>query len=231
MDDVPLQYTGLDILKALEAAENYNSLLLRLVTRGAGENLSALDFGAGIGTFSKLLRNKGFDVSCVEQDEHLARKLTGTGFHTLTTLDTIDNESLAYVFSLNVFEHIADDRSVLRALAQKLKRGGRLLIYVPAFERLRTTLDDKVGHHRRYTKSSLRQLAQSAGLRVLESRYVDCLGYAAALVFKVLGNRQGDLSPAAIRIYDRYVIPVSRRLDYFSGTLFGKNVYVFCRKP
>jgi len=62
-----LSYTGLDILQALDRATNYNALLLDLVLRSASDRCRMLDFGAGIGTLAKLLRNAYFAV-CVTQN-------------------------------------------------------------------------------------------------------------------------------------------------------------------
>jgi hypothetical protein len=70
---------------------------------------------------------------------------------------------------------------------------------------------------------------RSAGLSVLESGYVDSLGFFAALGFKILG-RSADLSPQAVACYDRYIVPPSRALAPLFGRSFGKNVYVVASK-
>ncbi len=51
-----LEYTGLDVLETLGAARNYNRYLTDLVEAGAADARTAVDFGAGIGTFSELIR-------------------------------------------------------------------------------------------------------------------------------------------------------------------------------
>ena len=53
------QYSGVDILEALESAHNYNDYLTRLI-RESTESKDLIDFGAGIGTFSKRLRTAGY---------------------------------------------------------------------------------------------------------------------------------------------------------------------------
>ncbi len=118
----------------------------------------------------------------------------------------------------------------LQALAAKIRSGGRLLIYVPAFESLWTGLDDRLHHYRRYTSDSLRELVEHAGFRVERCRYADSLGYLAALIFKVIGNKEGKLSPLAVNAYDCLAIPVSIILDRISGGFLGKNVYAICTK-
>jgi len=230
MNDSQTTYTGLDVLKILDAATNYNSLLLDLILQSAGDRRRMLDFGAGIGTFSKALRAKGAEVICLESDPYLAEGLARDGFRTLRHLNEVQDGSFEFIFALNVLEHIEDDLATTQCLAAKLKRDGRLLIYVPAFQCLWTSLDEKVKHHRRYRRMALERLIRSAGLSLRKSRYVDSLGFFAALGFKILGNKRGDLSPRAISFYDRYIVPPSKALDPLLGRLFGKNVYVVTSK-
>src|ERR1700730_6321488 len=68
------QYSGVDILEALESARNYNDYLVNLV-RQSTPSKELIDFGAGIGTFSKRLRDSGYRVACIEQDPSLSQRL------------------------------------------------------------------------------------------------------------------------------------------------------------
>lgn len=230
MSDPQLSYTGLDLLWALDGAVNYNTLLVDLIRESAGGRQPMLDFGAGVGTFSKLLRSEGVDVSCVEPDPYLSDCLVRNGFSTFGDLNEVPDNSFEFVFALNVLEHIADDGAALRQLGAKLRQTGRLLIYVPAFKFLWTSLDEKIKHHRRYRRKDLERLTRSAGLSVQKSRYVDSLGFPAALAFKIVGSKKADLSARAISLYDRYIVPPSKALDLLFGGLFGKNVYVVASK-
>lgn len=229
MNSSRLEYTGLDILQTLQEARNYNRYLTDLCQRAAGAERTALDFGAGIGTFPDLLKDRGFALRCVEPDQHLAARLREKGYETVTDLADFADGSINFAYSLNVFEHIEDDRAVLGTLAAKLRPGARLLIYVPAFASLWTELDDRVQHYRRYTRATLATLVVNAGLQLEECRYVDSLGFLATLAFKLLGNKSGSLSPTAVRTYDRVAMPLSIALDKVSSG-FGKNVYAICRK-
>jgi SAM-dependent methyltransferase len=230
VSDSELTYTGLDVLEMLDTATNYNSLLIDLILRSADDRHRMLDFGAGIGTFSKALRAKGAEVTCLESDPYLTEGLARDAFQTFTHLNEVQDDSFEFIFTLNVLEHVSDDLTTTQRLAAKLKRHGRLLIYVPAFQCLWTSLDDKLKHYRRYRREGLERLVLSAGLSVLESGYVDSIGFFAALGFKILGNKRGDLSPRAISLYDRYIVPPSKALDPMLSRLFGKNAYVVAGK-
>ena len=137
---------------------------------------------------------------------------------------------MSFIFSLNVFEHIDHDSVSIREIRQKLKPGGTLLIYVPAFECLWTSLDEKLCHYRRYTKTTLQRLVEQEGFAIERVRYADCLGFTAALIFRLLNRRASTVTAAAISFYERWVFAPSRVLDRVFGRWFGKNVYVLCRK-
>lgn len=224
-------YPGLEILRVLEDARNYNALLVRLIEINVKGARRLLDFGAGVGTFSRLLRTRGHEVICVEPNPRLAEVLEQAGFETHPDLASLQAGALDFAFSLNVFEHIADDSEALGGLASKVASGGTIFLYVPAFQWLWTSLDDKVKHERRYTRRTLTQLVSSQGLKVIATGYADCLGIGAALFFRLFGNKEGRLSSAGVRAYDRLLMPVSVALDRIFNPFLGKNVWIVCRKP
>src|SRR5690349_8096197 len=105
MNASELSYTGIDLLETLEGATNYNSMLLDLVRETSQGRSRMLDFGAGTGTFARLLRGKGVDVVCVEPDTQLAQRLVSDGFVTFNDLNDVPDGSFEFIFTLNVLEH------------------------------------------------------------------------------------------------------------------------------
>lgn len=183
-----------------------------------------------MGTFAKRLRRQGYDVVCIEPDAGQRPKLINQGFEVLPSINALPDNAASFVFSLNVFEHISNDAASAAQVWQKLRPGGVVLIYVPAFKCLWSSLDDQVKHCRRYTKRSLRQLVEQAGFSVEELRYADVLGFLAALVFRGLHLSADTITPRSIKFYDRWVFRLSRLLDKLFHHFFGKNVYVIARK-
>lgn len=229
-DDVDA-YQETDNLEIMADARNYNRFLVHLVARHAGgKSPQAVDFGAGIGTIAAMLRERGLSVVCVETDAAQRRALSEQGFVAVADLATLGDGTLPYVYSLNVLEHIQDDRATVWELARKLSPGGRLFIYVPAFALLYSSMDRKVGHFRRYRKTGLVKLTEEAGLEVTRARYVDSLGFLATLAYKVLGSNTGDLNRQSIIIFDRFIFPMNRVFDWILGRFIGKNLYVVAIK-
>jgi hypothetical protein len=90
-------------------------------------------------------------------------------------------------------------------------------------------LDAVLGHHRRYTRGTLRAACDAAGLEVLESRYFDLLGVPAWWAkYRLLRSR--DMNPGSVRLYDRVGVPVTRALESLIRVPVGKNVLAVARK-
>lgn len=230
MTEDAFRYSGKDNLDAMRLATRYNAFLLAQIERYAPRDGRILDFGAGIGLFAGMLRDRGYRVSCLEVDPELAHGLEQQGFDTVRSPGELADASIDFLYSLNVLEHIDDDVAALTALAPKLRSGGRCLFYVPAFPVLFSAMDRLVGHHRRYTAASLTRSLESAGLRVGRVEYADSLGFPASLAYRIVGG-SGVLNPSSVGSYDRWVFPASRALDHITRRWFGKNVLAVAHRP
>lgn len=221
-------YTGVDNLEAMADARNYNTYLINLITRDKENTKEIIDFGAGSGTYAQMLMDKGYVVRCIEPDATLAKKLSNIGLSVSDSIDQMD--SIEYLYSLNVLEHIEDDFSIVSMIFDHIKVGGKVFFYVPAFMVLYTSMDKKVGHFRRYTKKQIVDLFERAGFVIDEARYADSLGFFVTLIFKLFGNNRGDVNPRALKIYDTFIFPISRFCDLLFFPFFGKNVMIRAHK-
>jgi SAM-dependent methyltransferase len=218
-------YTGTAVLEAMTEAKNYNEFLVDLIVaeepdRGA----RVLDFGAGLGTFADMMRGRGYNPDCAEVDEELCQHLTAKGYNVATDVGTLEPRSYDLIYTLNVMEHIENDFDTVKQLSGLLAPGGRILIYVPASQVLYSAFDRLVGHYRRYDRARLRNIASASDLTVKELRYCDPLGWLAAFAYKLIGDKEGELTPRSVATYDRFVFPLSRRLEPIFGQGIGKNV-------
>lgn len=219
-----MEYTGADNLEIMNAAVNYNQFLLRCVLDQAQGRQKLLDFGAGLGTFAQKVKDHGFDVSCFEVDPEFSQKLHTKGFPTFSKEEAVPAGAFDLIFSLNVIEHLADDTRALRNFHQWLRPGGKLVLYVPAFMHLFSSMDKKVGHFRRYGRSELIEKTHKAGFRHIRCEFVDSIGYLASLGYKYFKLKDGRISEREVAAYDRYAFPVSRLIDRFTNRLGGKNL-------
>lgn len=223
-------YSGTDNLEVMADAINYNRFLISLVLSHAKMGDKILDVGAGIGTFSRELVNLGYQVQCIEPDQNQAAIIAAAGLSVSTTIDGIADGSIDYLYTLNVLEHIGDDVGELEMWRKKLKPGGRILIYVPAFQVLFSSMDKKVGHLRRYTKRDLVAKLNCSKYEVVTTRYADSLGFFASLLFRILGNSSGDINRRTLITYDRVVFPLSHLCDRVLGSFCGKNIFAVAQR-
>jgi len=102
----------------------------------------------------------------------------------------LDPDSFDGVFLFDVLEHIEDDRAALRAVRRILKPGGLLICTGPAYPWLWGPHDEVLGHRRRYTARTLRQVALDADLRPLRVTYFNTLLAPAIVLVRALRRRR-----------------------------------------
>ncbi len=92
----------------------------------------------------------------------------------------VADASFDVVLALDVLEHLDDDSAGLRAAVRLVKPGGLLLITVPALPSLWGSQDVISEHRRRYTRRTLTQLFEGAGLADYQVSYFNTLLFPLA---------------------------------------------------
>jgi SAM-dependent methyltransferase len=230
------KYTGTRELEIVsDNATWYNnyllSFLLKACPRGEGK---IMDIGAGLGYYARKLKTKGYDVVCMDLDKEYCKRMEEIGLSVVRSMDEVEDASFDFIYSINVLEHIEDDDEALKIWAKKLKPGGSVFIWVPAFMALYSSFDKLIGHFRRYRKASLVEKMNAAGLSVEKVRYADSMGFFVALLYKLIrgsrGRGNGNISKTEVMIFDKLIFPINRITDAISSNLFGKNVWVVASK-
>ena len=112
---------------------------------------------------------------------------------------------------LNVIEHLESDRDALSNIRTALADGGTAVILVPHNQWNYGTLDVVLGHYRRYSKESLRRVAEDAGFSVKDIFEFNRVGTPAwFLNGKILRRRTFGLFQ--IWMLDT-LTPLFRRID------------------
>ena len=232
--DAADNYTGkLNLARTEQGLANYNRWIISLFMAHLPKDrpLRVLDFGGGIGTLSVLMREiEGVSVDGVEADIEQRALFAARGFKVFKRLDEVD-QTYDVIFTSNVLEHIEDDVGILEGFHARLKPGGVLLVYVPAFELIWTRMDDMVGHLRRYRAADLTRKIQQSGFSLSHISYRDCVGFFMALVFRLIHSGNGEISVGSLLIFDRFLLPISRLGDLVFSRILGKNVFAVAVKP
>lgn len=222
-----VHYSGKEELYATALLRNYNAHICSLFATHlahSNKDKAILDFGAGYGILADRMSEYG-TIKCLEIDPELAAYLS-TKHPVAKSLSDIENDSMDLIYSSNVLEHIEDDLTTLQELLGKLKKNGRLCLYLPAFKLIWSRMDERVGHHRRYSAPDIQNKLVAAGFRVMQWHYVDSLGFFASLLFKLIGSKDGEVSSRALKLYDRYCFPLSLLVDRLLGKWVGKNIFI-----
>ena len=222
--------------RRMASAKNYFEWQAGLVKPELGRRV--LEIGCGIGNFTGLLLDReaiiaiDVDPGCIE--ELKLRFRDQRNLHALVC-DAADVRDLARFrpdscVCLNVLEHIDDDRAALSAMASVIPRGGKIVLLLPAFPSLYGPIDRNLGHFRRYTRESVRRLAAAAQLRAKIVRYVNMPGMFGWWVNARILRREAQ-SPFQIQAFDRFILPLTARLEKLVTPPFGQSLFAVLVKP
>jgi SAM-dependent methyltransferase len=208
-----------------------------------------IEVGSGIGNIAKYFIDNVSEAVLVEPDSglyaSLAREMSGranvrTARGTLEEIigKDVGGSSVApgtfdAAIMINVLEHIQDDVGTAKRLLELLKPGGVFLIFVPALPFLYGSLDSRVGHLRRYTSATLRDVIERAGYDIEALHYFDMLGMIPWLVTgRLLKERSLEgLGAGTSAFYDRFIVPVCSIVDRVTGRPIGKNLVCIAMRP
>lgn len=183
----PADQAGAETLEIMQAAPLYNRWQYSRVAPYLGRRIC--EVGAGIGNISTLLHELPPDLLVLTDTDPYYREVLqgrfGSSPQVVVAELTLPDQSassrfqrygLDTVVALNVIEHIKEDVEALRCIAGMLRRGGRAIILVPAFQALYGSLDQELGHVRRYTRRTLGDRMRLAGFRVESTFYFNLVG-------------------------------------------------------
>jgi SAM-dependent methyltransferase len=96
------------------------------------------------------------------------------------------DDSFELAVSLDVIEHLADDRGALAELRRVVAPGGKLLVTVPAYQGLWSHHDEINHHYRRYSRRALVEAAESAGWRCERTTHFNSLLLPVAIALRAV---------------------------------------------
>ena len=176
-----------------------------------------LDAGCGTGGNAELLGRFGraFGID----DSFLAVRHGRSRFPGRTIVGSVEAlpfapETFDFIASLEVLYHVrvGDETLALAEAARVLRKGGKLLLRLPAFPSLMRLHDRRVHTRRRYRLREVAGMLEKSGFRVLRATYVNAVLFPVVVV-RVLLER---LFPALEREGSELELP-----DRFMNRLLG----------
>lgn len=224
-------------LDIMARGANYNEWFFSKIKPYLGSRI--LEIGAGIGTFTERFLDRdcvvAIDISqtCID---YLRKKFPDTKNLFLYTMDAgnpdimnISKFLIDTIVCINVLEHIEDDRNALLHMKEILSKGGRLILIVPALGCLYGSIDRELGHKRRYTKKILLQKLEDQGFIVERIEYMNSIGvFGWFLNNRILKRRAQSIRQ--VLIFDRFFVPLLRKVEGLLKPPFGMSIFAVGRK-
>lgn len=236
IEDLYDEKYGHDILHSLSKTQRFNRWLADTIRPWLGQEV--LEIGAGMGNLTqKLMPRDHYTASDIDplHLDYLRNFYSHNQRVNVAKIDLEQEEDFAgldgrfdTVVCLNVVEHVENDALALRNIFRTLRPGGAACILVPRGPRLYGTLDEALGHFRRYTAAQLANKMKEAGFEIDKQftfNRVSVFGWW--LNGKILRRKRFD--KLQLKIFDSSVW-LWRRID----RLFpwqGLSVIAIGRKP
>jgi glycosyltransferase involved in cell wall biosynthesis len=216
----------------------YNRWLADRFERAVGNRV--LEIGAGFGNMTRFLTGRELVVAS-DLDPVALEYLRGAfrdepGVRVASYAFPLDEAQRAEVRALgldtvvclNVLEHIEKDTATLADLFTLLSPGGRLVLIVPALQKLYGTLDEHLHHVRRYEKAELEEKVRDAGFLLEDVRFLNRPGILGWWINGKLLRRR--VLPAGQLAAFKLLQPLLRREETHPPSV-GMSLLAIARKP
>lgn len=219
-------------------ATNYFDWQARLIVREVGQRV--VEAGCGIGNLTARLLDREAVIACDREPACIAQLRARFNGRANVYPVVCDISTSAFrdvvrfgadsCVSTNVLEHIEDDRRALDAMRSVVGSGGVVVLLVPAMPALYGSMDEQLGHFRRYSRRGLTAVAESVGLKVEKIFAMNSVGWVGWWWSSCVRRREA-VTEGQIEIFDRFVAPVLEKVESVVRPPFGQSLFAVLRKP
>jgi len=190
-----------------------------------------LDYGSGVGNFSKFMSDNGFNVLAIESDKRAMKISISKSVDTVSHLKMLsDKERFNTITLWHVLEHIPDPHKIITELKLHLDKKGIMFIAVPNlnsydcfYYKSNWAALDVPRHLWHFTTSSIKKVMLKNGFKLKKSFPLPLDAY----YISYLSAKQ---KKSYFPIIEGIAIgTISNFIGIFSGQ-FSSNIYVFSKK-
>jgi ubiquinone/menaquinone biosynthesis C-methylase UbiE len=226
-----MQYNGWE-LHEFDHAENFRNYQFDIILKYIKGKTA--EVGPGTGSNVKQYIKNTNSVSLYEPSKNLFKilkkkfkKNKKINFYNKSL--NLSSKKFDTIIYLDVIEHIKNEKKEFNKAFNSLKKGGHLIMNVPAFNHLYSNFDKDVGHFKRYNKNDFKKLLNKKNYSDVKMIYFDSIGYFLSLISKITNGNYKNKFDKKIIIWN-FLIPLSRVFDKLIFHLFGKSLMLVVKK-
>ena len=224
-----LLYEGWE-LKFFDKAINFRNYQFSLFKNYLYGSLA--EIGPGNGVYVDRYKKYTSKIYLYEPSKNFLKNLRKKKSKKISIINkffSIKKNKFDTIVSLDVLEHIKDDKKQIRKYYNSLKKSGHLILIVPAFQFLYSNFDKDINHFRRYDKRIIKKLIKKLKFKIIKLDYFDTIGFFLSLGSKFLSNDYKKNLSKKVFFWDK-LIPLSKLLDFFLFNTIGKSLIVVLKK-
>lgn len=188
------------------------------------QEFSAVDIGCGTGSNLRTLGSAGLYKVVGLDRSFYALSIAKRKVKLPLINGDINNmpirlNSVGLIIAFDVIEHVDDDLNAIRELYQVLRKGGILILTVPAFNLLWGIQDVVTGHKRRYSRKEILVKLRQGGFAILRSSYFNFFLFFPILMVR----RMIHLMGLRIESENEVNFPL---INFLFKTIFSLEVYL-----
>ena len=227
-----MKYSGWE-LKFFDLSNNFRKYQYSLIRKYVGKKL--LEIGPGTGTFAKKFFLNNVDELNLSEINIELNKVLVSEFRNNKKVKILSkkiediDDTFDTICYFDVLEHINDHEKEIENSLKRIKKGGHLIIIVPAFNFLFSHYDRSVGHYRRYEKKFFIDFVKTNNLDCKKLIYFDSIGFFFLSINKIINTKKKNSVGLATILWNM-LIPISKILDKITLNIFGKSVLCVIKK-
>jgi SAM-dependent methyltransferase len=222
-------------LQRMKKLHRYNQWIFSKFRPFLGKRV--LEIGSGIGNITKFLLDRDLVIATDVEPKYITLLKNTFGKYKKFMVERLyipgaeieryRSYHIDSVICFNVLEHIERDEKALKNIYELLEPGGRFLLLVPSHPWLYGSLDQHLGHRRRYSRRELRNKLEAIGFRVIYLKYFNRIGILGWFLNSRIIRRK-RLPSLQLRIYNLFV-PLFK-LETFFPLPFGTSLLAVAEK-
>ncbi len=183
----------------------------------------AIDIGCGTGSNLNVLSSKGIHTIGLDHSLYaltlVKRRLKLPLINGDLNKLPLRSNSIGLIVAMDVLEHVDNDVAGISEFCRVLKRGGNLILTVPAFKSLWGIQDVVTGHKRRYSKEEILTKLVQGGFEIMRFSYFNFFLFFPILI----ARRMIHLLGLKIESENQVNFPL---INFFLKSIFSLELYV-----